>query len=362
MANSKVNFTDIGTRIPEPVMELKDLIKSKSFEYGDLKSLVTIIGDVDFKKKIGFLGELGDIGVKANSVNCSLNEVQALMSTTGKDWDPQDWDTQLKLCAEDVEGTIAQLSLKKGVQKYDLTDTEYFDLFVEALEIAVSKMYIRFVWFADKDAANVSDSPGGFITDGKDVNFINVIDGLWKRARAIIAATPEQRIAIPANAQVTSALQNSTLTKELALTYAENLYFNAPLDMQAEMIGGGYKAYCTVAYFNKLIRNFQSFELESMKTNLENGLFSIKVNGLEFVPVPDWDKMINTWENLGASKRDPFRVLVYETANALVGVPDLSTWGMFDAYYWKKDKAMYIDLADKIDALFLHDNRVMVAI
>ena len=359
---SKIDFSSLSDRFPEPVMELKDLIKKKSFEYGDLQRLVVIIGDVDYQKKIGFLDELGDIGKKANATACSLNEITANIATTEKEWNPQKWDTQLKLCAEDVEGTIAQLALKKGVDKFDMSDTEYFDLFIEALEIAINKMYFRFVWMSDKDAANVSDSPSGYITDGKDVDLINVNDGLFKRARAIIAATPTQRVTIAANTEVTTAQQNAEFPKATALAVANSLYFDAPLDIQAEMIGGGYIAKCTVAYFNKLIQNWKSFELESMKTNLENGLFAISVNGLLFEPVPEWDKMINTWENLGNSKRDPFRVIVYQKENAVVGVPSMSTWGMFDAYYWKKDKSMYIDLADKIDTLFLHDNRVMVAI
>ena len=362
MANSKIDFGTLTAAIPIAVQSLGDLIKEESLAYGDLMTTVSILGGVSVAEKIGFLGELTKVGMTSATAGCAYNTVAGTIATTEKAWSPIEYDTKMTLCANDIDGTIAELSLKAGVDRLDMTATEYMDMFEEALDIAISKMFWRIVWMADTDAANVSDSPSGYITDGVDLDYVNMIDGLWKRARTIIATTPAQRVTIAANAEITTAAQNAAFTKALALQYANSIYFDAPLEMQAKMLADGFEVKCTVAFFNKLIQNFQSYELESMKSNLENGLFSIKVNGIAFVPVKEWDEMINEFENLGNSKRDPFRAIAYQKTNALVGVPSTTTWGVFRSMFSEETDMMYIKIRDKIDALFLHDNMVMVAI
>jgi hypothetical protein len=362
MANSKIDFSTLTDLIPIAVNKLSELIKVESLEYGDLMQTISIIENVDVAKKIGFLGALNAIGMTSANSGCAYNTITGAIETVEKTWDPGDFDTKLTLCADEIKGTIAELSLKKGVNYHDMTDTEYLDLFEEALEIAINEMYWRIVWYGDKDAACIDDSPAGYITSGVDCDLLNMIDGLWKRARTIIGTTPAQRITIAANALTTTADQNAAFTKALALEYANNIYFNAPIEIQSKMLADGFEARCTVAFFNKLIQNFQGFELESMRTDLENGLFSIRINGIPFIPVKEWDEMINTYENLGAYKRDPFRCIAYEKTNALVGVPSMTTWGMFKSTFSEETDMVYIKLRDKIDALFLHDNMVMVAI
>lgn len=359
---AKIDMTGLTAAIPEAVQELKDLIKKDAFTFGDLMSTVSIVPDVDYAKKIGFLGKLAAIGM-TSSGSCTLNTINATMPTTEKTWDPIQYDTRLALCKDDIANTIAMKVLKKGPEVFDMTNTDYMALFLEAVSEAMNEMYWRFIWFADKDAAGVDDSPAGYITAGVDLSLINPIDGLWKRARTIIASTPAQRVTIAANAQITTALQNSTFTKELALAAANSIYYDAPLQIQTKMLADGFEAKCTLAFFNKLIQNFQGFELESMRVDLEGGVSAgIKVNGIAFVPVPEWDEAIGVYENLGNSNRDPFRVVCYAKENALVGVPSLSTWGEFLADYSIETKKVYVDITDKIDALFLQDDMVMVAI
>ena len=367
MAKSKVNFTDIGTRFPEPVNAIQDLIKEKAFEFQEQNSIVTIVSGIDYQHKVGFYGKMSRIGKKANGTNCSLNEVQALMSTSGKDWNPQPWDTKLILCAEDVEATIGQLALKKGIDLFNIQDTELFDLFEEGLIEAIAEMYSRFIQIADKDAANVSDSPNGYITDGIDVDFVNVCDGFWKRARAIIAANPSQRVAIAANDEATTEAQYDVtadgLTPAKALQVIRDLYKKAPNRIKTGMNKGEYKAYCTQEFFTILMENWQDLTtLESKKIHLENGLTGVKVNNIDVIPVPMIDELIAEYENLGAKMRDPFRVIVMQTSNALVGVPDMSTWGNFKVHFSEETDQIYVKMKDKIDFLFLHDNDIMVAI
>lgn len=361
MANSKIDFSTLTDVIPLAVSKLSDLIKKNALEYGKLDAMISILDGVDVQKKIGFLGELTAIGMTSGA-GCTYNTVAGTIPTTEKEWNPILFDTKLTLCSEDIEGTIAELSLKKGVNRNDMSDTEYMDMFIMALEIAINKMYWRIIFHADKDAANIDDSPAGIITAGVDVKLLNMIDGFWKRARVIVAAAPAQLVAIAANAQATTALQNSTFTPALALTAANNIYYNAPVETQAKMLSGSYAAWTTVAFYNKLIQNFQGFQLESMLSNQTEGIKGgININGISFMPVFEWDDMINRFENLGAKKNNPFRVACFEKTNFLVGIPSMTEWGQFKSIFSEETDQMYIKIKDKIDAQFYEDSLIMVA-
>lgn len=359
---AKIDLGGLTAAIPEAVQNLSDMIKKDAFTYGDLMQTITLVPNVSYAKKIGLLGKIAAIGKTKSGTSCTLNTVTANITATEKSWAPIEWNTRLIFCKDDIENTIAMKTLKKGVEAYDLTETEYMEMYVDRLIEAIEEMYWRIVWFGDKDAANTDDSPAGYITATEDITLLNMIDGLWKRARTIIGTTPAQRVTIAANAEATTAAQDAAFTAALALTYSKNIFFNAPLEIRNKMKRDNYVAYCTQAYFDKLLANFQTFDLESMKKTLEDGAEALMINGIPFVPVPEWDEMIETYEDLGAKYRDPFRCICYSKENALVGVPDVATWGEFDAFYDRTDKKVYIDLADKIDALFLHDNMIMVAI
>jgi len=362
MANSKIDFSTLTAVIPLAVTSMGDLIKTDALDYGMLSSMVSIMGDVSVAKKIGFLGALTAVGKTSATTGCTYNTITGSIPTTEKTWDPKSYDTKMVLCENDIEGTIAELSVKKGVDKLDLTGTEYMDLFEEALDVAINKMFWRIIFFADKDAANFSDSPAGTITDGVDLDYVNMIDGLFKRSRTIIAAATGQRVTITENTAVSYALQDSTYTPAKALITAKAIYTSAPLKMRTKMVKDGYIAYCTQAFFDKLIQNFQSFELESMRTDLENGLFSIKINGIPFMAVPEWDDIITEYEDSGVAWNQPYRILCYAKTNALVGVPSTSTWGTFKSIFSEETDTVYIKLRDMIDALFLEDSLVMVGI
>ena len=357
---SKIDFQYLTDRFPEQVMSMSELIKEHAFAYGELNKVVSIVGDVRHQKKIGFLGKMGMIGQTGTGTGCAYNKVERTIDTSEKEWNPQEYNHWLTLCSDDIADTVASLTLKYGVDVHDLEETEYLDYFVEALEISIAEMYWRIIFHGDKNAANVNASPPGVITAGLDVKYVNMIDGLWKRAETIAASHPEQYKTIAANLEVTTAAQYAAFDKATALAHAKSLYNDAPLRIKAQMKRGEYRAYCTIAYFDQLKENFKGFELESMKSNLEDGMDIIKVQGLTFEAVPEWDKMIDEVENLGARVNNPFRVLVYNKTNALVGVPSMKTWGQFKMTFSEETDKFYIKLKDKIDALFLHDNDLMI--
>ncbi len=223
-------------------------------------------------------------------------------------------------------------------------------------------MWWRFAWVVDEDATSVTDTPPGEVTAGVDINLMNMQHGLFKRAYQIIGASTDQRITIAANNEATTALQFSALTADIAKNIANNIYYNSPLEIRQNIRNDNMVALCTLSFHDKLKQYFQGKDLESMLSYLENGMEVVKVNGLSFVAVPDWDFMIKKYYDNGTKLKDPHRVLLTTKNNLLFGVPSISDWGEFELWYEKKDKGVYLDIEDKFDTRFGFKNQIMFAV
>jgi len=362
---AKIDFSGLTNIEPIAVQSISELIKAALFNQADLSKEVTIIGNIEYDQNVGYLGKFGHIGKKKGSTGCSLNEIDASLAATEKTWAPKNWDTRLIFCADDYVNNVGEKALKKGIDRFDMMDTELMKIIVEYLMPSVIEMYNRFIWMNDLTAAHTDDSPAGNITPALSLDFVNIQDALWKKAFALATAAPTQRITIAANAQTTYATQLSELTPTLALSYANSLYYDAPLAVRQNLMTGNFYYKCTLSFFDKLAQNFQGVgstaPINIMLERLENGIQAIRVNGVLFVPDPVQDDMINTWNNTGTAWFLPHRVILCAKDNLLMGVPDVNTWANFDMFYDKVNKKVYIDMADKYDVMFLHDNLVMMA-
>lgn len=362
MANSSFDWSSLTPSIPEVVKDWADIIKEAAFMSSDFSQFVTIVDDIVYGKKVGYVGKMTDFGKKATGDKCSLNAVAVTIPSSEKSWTPENFDSRLFWCAEDLYTTIMQRLLNKGIKKYDISDTVIMDEIRDFIAEGFEDMNWRFSWFSEKDAANTDDSPAGFVTAGVDVALLNTNDGLFKRLRDVVATTPAQRVTIAANLQTTYALQESVLTPALAIGYANDLYYSAPLNFRQKIKTDGAVALCTLSIHDKLKQYFQGKDLESMLTTLENGKEAIKINGIDFVAVPEWDANIQKYEDNGTSWREPHRMVLSAKGNLLFGIPSLTEWGEFESWYDKKDKGVYVDIADSYDTLISQDTQVMLAL
>ena len=360
---SKLDLTGLTEYVPKAVMDLKEVIKQELFKESDLSKIVTIEDGIAYSERVGYMGELGDIGYKSANTGCDLNEVTVSASTVQKTWAPEFYDSRIILCKDNIDREIGRLGLKKGIDMYDMTESDYYDMFIDEFKKSLLKMYNRLIWMSDKQAENVNVSPSaGRITAGVEKKLFTTNEGLFKRLRQIVAASPDQKVTIAANAQSTYATQKSTLTAAVAMTIAKKLYNDADLNIKTRIRNGEFVAKCTLDFWDKLAENYTGYELETMFKNQQDGVKRVSVLGLEFEAVPEWDFMINKFENTGTKWIEPHRVVLYSKDNALFGVPSTRTWGMFDAFFERKDRKIYIDLKDAYDTMFLHDNLVMYAV
>jgi len=356
------DFSGLNTMLPIAVQSIGELLMAKNFIESDLSQEITIVNGIKFQKKVGFINPMNDIGMKRTVGSCDFNTIDVTASTDEKTWTPLPWDTKSVYCADDYVNTIGEKALADGIDQFDMVNTELWTLIVNQLFPAIKRMYNRFIWMTDLDAAHTDDSPAGNISPAVDIKLVGMQDGLWKRAFAIWAAAPSQVVTIAANSEATYALQTSALTKALALEYANKLYFDMPSVIRQALDLGGFYYKCTSSFMDKLVQNFQGLALESMRVSLENGLKGIKIQGIAFVEDATQDHMIKKYNDNGTSLKYPHRVILMHKDNVLFGVPDTTKWGTFKMVFSEETDKMYIKMADKFDTMFLYDNLVMGAI
>jgi hypothetical protein len=362
---SKFDFSGLTTFLPEAVNDMRDLIKTEVFESSDLQANVTIVDDVRYNKRVGYLGKLTDIGRKASATPCAITEVAATIPATQKLWQPKPFDTRLILCAEEIHQGLATKAINAGVSRNDLTDTVYLDMFMEYLKTAIIEMYNRMIWLSDLNAARFSDSPAGTFSDTVDgaalnLNTVNMQDGFFVKLASVISTLTTHRVDLTAEnvTPATYTLQKAAMTKARALAIAEQLTKDMPLNFNPK----DKQFWCTRDFWNALHSNFQGFALESTRQDLENGITALNINGVPFVHKPEFDWMIHRYQNTGTKLTNPHRIFAFNRENFLLGVPDVSKWGEMEMHYDKITRKYYIDLKDEFDVMIAQDTQVAYAI
>lgn len=179
------------------VMAFNEAFWTTTFENPQLSELLSVIPGVKAKQQVVILGLLSRVGRKANTVNCAPDVSGETIPSIQKWYDPQAVEDRFRECWKNLLTKFYVWGLKNGIQKPDLTGTDFADFLIERVVDGLIQSVYRIVWFSDKAADNVSD--GGLITNGINPDYINPINGLWPQFFAIAAANPTQKYIIPNN-------------------------------------------------------------------------------------------------------------------------------------------------------------------
>jgi hypothetical protein len=354
MAYSKFDFSNL-TFSTEEVRRLRDLFMTDYVLAGDFADHHLIVPGVEYDKEIGFVGELGTIGIAAQgcSPNRSANYNLPIIKKT---WQPKTWEALIQMCETDMEGTLALYSAKKGPERFDITDTDVMEMYVEKVGEAIQKMLWRLAWLGDTAAANVGGSPAGVITAGISTTFFTLMDGFWKQAVAIVATTPARLTAIAANAQATYALQNSVLTAQLAYEYLEQMAYDASPALKARLYSKNYLAYCTRSIWEKAIHYYIGQGIQPMFENMQNGVKALNIGGILWQPIDIWDEQIRAFQDTTAKWNKPHRAVLTTPDNLAVGFPSVGPIERLKIFYDNLTRTTNIEALDKMAPLVLQDN------
>lgn len=359
-------LTPIATTFSaEQVRAVAELILENFVNGGDFRSYHTILTGIVYDKEVGYVGELSEVGEAHQSCRPIWTSPAAPIEKVL--WQPKQWEVAISQCAADLENTLGVYSKKWGGNPDNLEGTDYMALVETLITNAITEMFWRITWFGDTDAANLNGSPAGVITNGKDVKYVNLIDGFWKQSFDQATTNTLQRVTIAANAQATYALQRSTLTPILAWGYFEEMILNAPLDLKAEN-AANIVIYSTLGLYEKakqhLYKGDSSGYILAASESIGfaiNGMQDLMINGYRITPMPIFDKLINIWENNGTKWNYPHRAIMATKENLQIGVPSTDAIQTLDFAYDALTRQNLMYVSDKIDAKIARPTRIMVA-
>lgn len=353
-----LNPSDL-TFTPELIRDINEAIYEDIYAKPAITEFLTPYEGIKSGKQIVFLGRLnGLVGQTHDNSACAPVENTAGITNTEKFWDPAFWDDRFSECWDDLIETFFVYSLKEGVDRGDLTTTDFGNFFVERYKDELAEMFFRYVWFGDVDAATIAASPAGnFIVSGFAAKRWNLIDGIWKQIFAAVAANSARKTTDLAsrNGQATFALQAFTsadTTAKVVTTMLQNLVFNADFRLRdkADKI-----IIVTQSVADQYVR-----ELEAAAGNgitiaweqMQDGITMLKRMGTTIYVFSFWDRMIQTYMRTadGLAYYLPHRAILTVKSNIAFGTSDSGAFSKVKPFYDDVTNKTYFDVAGNLDA------------
>lgn len=306
----------------------------------------TIYPGIVAKTQMGFTGEGGLVGVK--NQGCDPTPQDWGIATRTVEFNPVAWEILIRECWTNLESSAIAYSLKTGIDRPDFTNTDYAALLQEVLIRAMLKFQYRLTWFNSVDAANVAD--GGEVTDGVDVKYFNILDGLFHQMDQWVATHADQHISIAENTGASYA--NQKITPDAALDYLQSVYDQAGpvLTSQSDkmlLVTGGI--------FNAYRRSLQNVgALETTYKNQVDGMETLTFNGIPVIPMYVWDELLKAYFNTGTKIVQPNRILL--TTPEVLGVA-MDAAGAFDVanmWYEKSTREVNMEAMGMQDVQLMH--------
>lgn len=214
--------------------------------------------------------------------------------------------------------------------------------------------------YYSKDTDNpVTINEGGNLTTGVDEDYFNILDGLFKQLRAIVALDADVKVTIAANSKTSKADQLAYLTPELAYTLLSDMWYKA--DIKLRQRKGECRFYVTQSIADKYEQYLVGKGIESTYSNLVDGVPALKFNGVPVIPMPMWDANIQSYFDLGDTYDAPHRALLTLKSVIAVGTPSAKAFDEVDVWYDKTSRKNYILCKDKLDAKILSDKMLIYA-
>lgn len=339
----------------ENIQSLRDAIIIQLLQSEEFKRFVTPVYAKP-NDPVALIGEMEAVGNAGAGCDPTYKDIG--IDNKQKRWAIGDWSIPLKICYKDLEGTIAQYSLRTGTAIGDLTGTEFMALYLDLLTTQIKRMMWRFIWFGDTEAKTQTSS--GQLADGTDVTLFTVCDGLWKKLFKIATENESQKTAISANTEATFAEQTSAMRAE---GYATKLVDTILMDADSRINeNGGAILMMNKKFAKALTLDIKHTYKEIMPwNNVFTGFSVAQYNGVTIAAIDTWDWMINTYFKTATAWNEPFRAVYANPRNLLVGAPQNDLVSSLDIWFERKERRQYIYSTGKIGTEIPQEDLVHVA-
>lgn len=344
---------------------ISEAIVEKAFSTTPLSEDMFIQNGIKKKEQIPFLG-LMSTKVGKGAGGCDPVASTAAIPASQKTWDPVTVSDRLGFCWEtDVKGTFFQWGSKNGINRDDLTATDFAIFMEERLGVSMADMFVRLAWFNDTDAALTTDSPAGNVTSTETIGFWNKVDGAWKQLIAIGTADAD-RLTVNATLQTRNNAGSYAAQKFTAADRTNLIITNTFDQMEKDMderlsSSADLRIKVTKSVWDQYRSELKFANISYTTERIENGIEVLYADGREVMKDAAWDRIIKEGFDDGSSYYLPHRILYYDKNNIGVGTEDEATFSEIDIFYWKKDRKVYFDFQFDIDIKVLENYRVQMA-
>jgi hypothetical protein len=340
------------------IQGLKEAFYQAVFQNPALEQFHTIITGIKARQQMVFLGQFGLTG-KANT-NCTPTPNTGAIPTIEKFWTPAYVGDRIQECFADLLGSFFVWGLKNGVQKSDLTNTDFALFLEERFSLAAYECALRLAWLGNT-AADIATN-GGYLANTVDPGYFNVINGFWAQGLSIVAADSTKKISIPNNAgnsYANQAFTSADTTNQLVTNIMQNMIYAADFRLRGakdRVIIATQSVVDQYARERKAVSN-----IELAYERVEDGIDSFKIDNIEVIPFQFLDRHIRSYENNGTKWNQPHRALFTTKSNLQFGTEETSTLTELDPFYDKKSKQYIVDYGFDIDVKIAEDYMVQLA-
>ena len=206
-----------------------------------------------------------------------------------------------------------------------------------------------------KDTDNKTEiNDGGTYTHDIDLDYFNIIDGLFKQLRAAVTADANLGITIAANSQTSKASQMSYMTPERAYTLLSDMWYKAPIKLRQMKNDTNESNRPRFLVTQSIADAYEQYLLgkgiSETYVNLIDGVKALSFLGVPVIAMPVWDEMVQSYQDLRDTFFKPHRAVLTSKSVIAVGFGSDQLYGQFDIWYDKTSRKNYMLVKDKIDA------------
>ncbi|RKR84907.1 hypothetical protein BDD43_5160 [Mucilaginibacter gracilis] len=355
--SSTINLSAV-TFDGKEVMSLREAFYQSVFQNPTIDQFHTVVTGIKAKQQMVYLGQYGLTGKKIT--DCGITPTASAIPAIEKFWQPQYIGDRIQECYTDLLQTFFVWGLKNGVQKSDLTNTDFALFLEERFSLAAYETALRFAWLGNT-AADIATN-GGYLANSVDPGYFNALNGFWAQAKAIAVADGTKHIAIANNAGSSYAAQAFTQADtdaKVVTTMFESMIYNADLRLRGAKDKVIVATQSVVDQYARERKAVSNIELAYERT--ESGIDTFKIDGVDVIPFQFLDRHIRNYENNGTKWNQPHRALFTTKSNLQIGTEEVSNLSELDPFYDKIGKKYNVDYAFNLDAKIAEDYLTMVA-
>ncbi len=338
---SPVEATDVSQAVFEAVLEMGEIAEHHEVHTG-----------INYDTQIPFIGTLGLVGKKI--LQCKPDANGSQIPVSEKKWQPILIGDRFENCAVDANPLfkLFKAAMKINPDFFDKVGSQEEGVVMLRVEQAMREMIQRIAWFGDKTADEFAE--GSYLTNGTDIGFFNMLDGLWKQVISTdIPTSSPYYVPITQNAAISYTLQD-TLPTDFAFKLFRSMYKKSDARFK-QLVGKGMKVQIHVT--SAIAENWTDYkEDKSLVFTLdkaEGGGLKSAFRNIEIVPRYDWDATISAYQDNGTTLHLPHRALMTTPANIPVGTVSTEDLTTLKSFYDSYHEVNVMDFRLKFDAKFL---------